>query len=349
MLLIGVIKIFFLSTLSFAVAIVCAPILARLLERHRFGKQIRDEASAPVFAKLHAAKAGTPTMGGVLIWGTTVLLVAVFHYGNLLFGGFFGNFDFFSRQQTLLPLGALIASALVGLVDDYYNIRKIGPNGGGLRMRHRIFIYTAIALVGALWFYTKLDWDLLRVPMLGNFNIGLWYIPFFVLVIVATSFSVNGTDGLDGLAGGPLLAAFGSMCAIAFIQGKIDLAAFCGVIAGALLAFLWHNINPARFFMGDTGAMSMGVTLGVVAMLTNTALFLPVIGSVFVLESLSVIAQVASKKLRGKKLFLSAPLHHHLEAVGWSEPRIVMRFWIIAGLSAAIGLVLFMVDRAFFM
>lgn len=348
--LLDVIKVLFLFALSFVVAIAWTPLLTHVLFKYKLGKQIRDEASAPIMAKLHQAKSGTPTMGGVLVWGTVLGLVVFFHYANKLFGGPILNLlDFFSRSQTLLPLGALVASALVGLVDDYWNVRRMGPKGGGLRMRHRLLLYTAIALIGAWWFHYKLDWDLFRVPFVDSFNIGWWYVPAFVFVIVATSFSVNETDGLDGLAGGVLLTSFAAYAVIAFVEGKTDLAAFCSVIVGALLAFLWFNVNPARFFMGDTGAMSLGVTLGIVAMLTNTALLLPIIGLVFVLESLSVIVQVASKRLRGgKKVFLSSPIHHHFEAIGWSEPRIVMRAWIIAAVSAVFGLVLAMIDIGYF-
>ena len=345
----AIIKILLLSTLSFITAILWTPLLTRVLFKYKLGKQIRTAESAPIFSSMHQAKSGTPTMGGVLVWGTALVLILAFHEANLLIGGtFFSTLDFLSRQQTLLPLGALVASAVVGLVDDYWNVRRIGPKGGGLRMRHRLLLYTLIAAVGAWWFYSKLGWDLFRIPFVGSYNIGPWYIPVFILVIVATSFSVNETDGLDGLAGGVLLSSFGAYAAIAFMQGKVDLAAFCGVICGALMAFLWFNINPARFFMGDTGAMSLGVTLGIVAMLTNTALLLPIIGLVFVLESLSVIVQVASKKFRGKKVFLSAPVHHHFEAIGWSEPKIVMRLWIIAAVSSVMGLVLALVDAGFF-
>ncbi len=346
----GVIKIFFLTTVSFLVAICWTPLLTNFLYKFKLGKQIRDAKSAPIFSKLHQGKSGTPTMGGILIWVTVLALALFFYFGNQWFGGpFFSWFNFLSRSQTLLPLGALVAAALIGVVDDYFNVRKIGPHGGGLTMAHRLVVYTVIALVGALWFYFKLDWDLLRVPFLGNFNIGWWYIMAFIVVIVATSFSVNETDGLDGLAGGVLLSSFGAYGAIAFMQGRTDLAAFCGVIVGALLAFLWFNINPARFFMGDTGAMSLGVTLGIVAMLTNTALLLPIIGFIFVLESASVIIQVSSKKLRGgKKVFRSAPIHHHFEAIGWSEPKIVMRFWIIAGVTSVMGFVMALIDIGFF-
>jgi phospho-N-acetylmuramoyl-pentapeptide-transferase len=287
-------------------------------------------------------------MGGILIWVTVLFLALLFFYlGQWTGWGIFKNLDFLTRSQTLLPLGALVASAIVGLIDDYLNTRKIGPNGGGFRMRHRILMYTLIAAVGAWWFYFKLDWHIIHVPFLGNFDIGLWYLPIFVFIIVATAFSVNESDGLDGLAGGLLLVSFGAYAAIAFSQGKIDLAAFCGVIAGALLAFLWFNINPARFFMGDTGAMSLGVTLGIVAMLTNSVLLLPIIGFLFVVESVSVIIQIISKKIRGKKVFLSTPIHHHLEAIGWPEPKIVMRFWVIAGMTAVVGLIISLMDRGF--
>lgn len=342
----ALIKILILSAISFVVTIVWTPLLTHVLYKYKLGKQIRDEASAPVFSQLHAKKSGTPTMGGVLVWATTLVLAIVFAYVWLFFPeSFLGRLSFLTRPQTLLPLGALVASALVGLVDDYWNIRRIGPNGGGLRMRHRLVIYTVIAAIGAWWFFFKLGWDFIHVPFLGDVTIGWWYIPLFIFIIVATAFSVNEADGLDGLAGGALLTSFGAYATIALIQGRVDLAAFCGVIIGALLAFLWFNINPARFFMGDTGAMGLGVTLGIVAMLTNAALFLPVIGFVFVIESVSVLVQLVSKKLRGKKIFRSTPIHHHFEAIGWPEPKVVMRFWVISMVTAAIGVALFLLDR----
>ena len=240
-----------------------------------------------------------------------------------------------------------MATALVGLFDDWLDVKGKGVmGGGGLTVTYRLLTYAFIALVGATWFYFKLDWTVLHVPFLGSFEIGWWYIPFFVFVIIASAFSVNESDGLDGLAGGLLLFAFASYGVISFSLGRYDLATFCGVIIGSLMAFLWFNINPARFFMGDTGAMSLGVTLGVIAMLTNYALLLPIIGFLFVMESLSVILQVLSKKLRnGKKIFISAPLHHHFQGKGWTEPKIVMRFWIIAGVSSSIGLILFLFDK----
>lgn len=343
----AIIKIFVLTTLAFALAMAWTPALTYVLFKYKLGKQIRDEKSAPIMSSMHKAKSGTPTMGGLLVWVTVLFLALLFFYlGQWTGWEIFKKFDFLTRSQTLLPLGALVASAIVGLVDDYLNVKRIGPNGGGLRMRHRLLMYVLIAAVGAWWFYFKLDWHTIHVPFLGNFDIGLWYLPIFIFIIVATSFSVNESDGLDGLAGGLLLVSFGAYAAIAFSQGKIDLAAFCGVISGALLAFLWFNINPARFFMGDTGAMSLGVTLGIVAMLTNSVLLLPIIGFLFAVESFSVIIQIISKKIRGKKIFLSTPIHHHLEAKGWSEPKIVMRFWVIAGVTAVIGLIISLMDKS---
>ncbi len=342
----SLIKVMFLTTLSFLITVLWTPLLTHYLYKYHLGKKIRAAAGAPIFFALHKQKSGTPTMGGLLIWVTTfvlaLVLAALAHWTN---APIFRNLNFLTRQQTLLPLAALVLAALVGLVDDLLNIRKIGPYGGGLSMKHRLLMYTVIAIGGAWWFSYKLGWDLLHVPFVGDFNIGWWYIPVFIFVIVATAFSVNEIDGLDGLAGGTLLAAFAAFGAIALAEGKVELAAFCGVIAGALLAFLWFNIPPARFIMGDTGAMSLGVTLGIVALLTNAALLLPVIGVLFVIESLSVIIQLLSKRFRGKKVFLSAPIHHHLEAIGWPEQKIVMRFWVIAAVTAALGVVLHLLDR----
>ncbi len=332
---------------AFALSVVCMPALVRLLRKAKMGKTIRDAASAPVMASLHKGKSGTPTMGGIVIWATTLFLALLFSASCAVFGE--GSractLNFLSRGQTWLPLGLMIAAALVGLVDDYWNVKRLGPKGGGLRVRHRLISYTLIAIMGAWWFYTKLDWNQLHIPFVGTYQIGVWYILFFIITIVATSHSVNVTDGLDGLAGGTLLAAFGAYAVIAWSQGRTDLATFCAAIIGALIGFLWFNINPADVFMGDTGAMSLGTVLGVVALMTNQPLLLLVIGLPFVVESASVLLQMTSKKLRhGKKIFLSSPIHHHFEAIGWSEPRIVMRFWLISFVLAGIGTMLALMD-----
>jgi phospho-N-acetylmuramoyl-pentapeptide-transferase len=332
--------------LAFTISAMSMPGLIRLLKRFKMGKSIRDAESAPVMAAKHAAKAGTPTMGGIVIWATVLLIVFFFAAGCSLFPGtWLCDANFLSRGQTWLPLGLMVLAALVGLVDDYLNIRRLGGGkGGGLRMRYRLLSYALVAVLGALWFYTRLDWDQLHIPFVGTYNIGLWYVPFFILVVVSTSFSVNEIDGLDGLAGGTLFASFGAYAVIAWSQGRFDLATMCAAIIGALIGFLWFNINPADIFMGDTGAMSLGTVLAVVALMTNQPLLLLIIGLPFVIEALSVIIQVTSKKLRGKKVFLSAPIHHHLEAIGWSEPRIVMRFWLISFVLAGVGVVLALID-----
>lgn len=343
-----VIKIGILTTLSFLLAFSLTPILTRYLYKYNLGKQVRDEtAKTPVFTKMHRKKIGTPTMGGILIWGTVFFLAIIIYVLSVLVESqTLRELNFLTRSQTWLPIAAMVASALVGLIDDYLNIKKIGPKGGGLSIKHKLLIYLGIALIGAYWFYFKLDWDIIHIPFWGNFEIGLWYIPIFIFIITATSFSTNELDGLDGLSGGTLLFSFIAFGAIAFMQGRFDLAAFCGVIVGALLAFLWFNIHPARFFMGDTGSMSLGISLGIVVMLTNSLFFLPIIGLLLVVESMSVIIQITSRKIRnGKKVFLSSPIHHHFEAKGWPEPKIVMRFWIIAFVCSIIGIILALMDK----
>lgn len=340
-------KILILSTMAFLAAVGWTPLLTYFLYKYKLGKSIRSAVTAPMFAELHKKKAGVPTLGGTLMWGTTFVIAMVFAFAFWLApSSFLGELNFLSRSQTWLPLAALVAAGVLGMADDFMNIYKLGPHGGGIDIRHRLAMYTIIAAVGAWWFYFKLGWDSLHVPLLGDITIGWWYIPFFIVVIVATSFSVNQTDGLDGLAGGTLASAFAAYAIISLVQGRYDLAALCAVIVGTLLAFLWFNIYPARFIMGDTGAMSMGVTLGVVAMLTNSALLLPVIGCVFVLETVTTLLQLASKKIFKKKIFLIAPIHHHFEAKGWPEPKVVMRFWVISWIGAGMGLIVALLDVA---
>lgn len=340
-------KILALATLSFVLALLWTPLLTHFLYRWRLGKSIRSAVAAPMFAKLHAKKAGVPTMGGLLMWVTPLALALIFFVVHAIDPDhFLGQLNFLSRPQTWLPLAALVAAGVVGLIDDYLNVRGIGPHGGGIHIRHRLVLYTIVAAIGAWWFYVKLGWDSLHIPLIGDVTIGWWYIPLFIGVIVLTSFSVNQTDGLDGLAGGTLASAFGAYAVIALIQGRVDLAAFCAVIMGSLFAFLWFNIFPARFIMGDTGAMSLGVTLGIVAMLTDSALLLPIIGIVFVVEAVTTVMQIISKRVFKRKIFLIAPIHHHFEAKGWPEPKVVMRFWLLSWIGAALGLIVALLDAA---
>ncbi|HLD20449.1 MAG TPA: phospho-N-acetylmuramoyl-pentapeptide-transferase [Patescibacteria group bacterium] len=341
-----IISLGIVSTIAFVVAMICTPLWTHVLYRWKLGKNIRNNGDTPVYSTLHEKKRGTPTMGGVLVWATT-LIVLFGLYGLSLVVPFawVKQLNFLSRFETWLPAAALASAACIGLADDILDIIKFGKYGIGIRFRYKLILYAGIAVVGALWFYYKLGWDVIRLPFFDTIAIGWWYIPLFMAVIIGTGFAVNEIDGLDGLAGGTLLAAYAAYGAIAFAEGKIHLAMFCGVIAGALLAFLWFNIYPARFFMGDTGSMSLGVTLGIIAMLTNYVLLLPIIGFLFVLEALSVVIQITARKVFKRKVFAVAPIHHHFEAKGWPEPKIVMRFWIISAVTATIGLVMMLIDR----
>lgn len=335
-----------MAGISFVAALFLTSIFVRVLGRYNLKKlNIRDEKSAPVFYQFHRQKSETPTMGGLIIWGTVIGLAVIFLIFQRFFDGFANYFNFVNRAETYLPLAAMLFAAILGLIDDILGIFRIGPKGGGLKVRHKLLIYTAIAAVGAWWFYFKLGFDALYIPFVGNVFIGVWYIPFFMFILIATAFSVNETDGLDGLAGGTMLFAFGALTLVAFVLQRYDLATMGAVILGALLAFLWFNIYPARFFMGDTGSMALGITLGVMAMLTNTALLLPFFALIPVLESLSVIIQLVSKKLFKRKIFLSTPIHHHFEGLGWPESQVTMRFWIISALASTFGLILFFLAK----
>jgi len=339
------IRVLGLGVLAFLAALGLTPFFVKFINRFQFHKQIRDKESAPIFFQLHQKKAGTPTGGGIIIWLAILGLACIFWILNLAFDGFWGYLDFVDRAETYLPIAAMLFAALLGLLDDALGILRIGPKGGGLKVRHKVIIYTSLALIGALWFFYRLEWDIIHVPFLGSYSIGWLYIPFFMFIIIASAFSVNETDGLDGLAGGVLLFAFTALTVVAFVMGRYHLAVFSAATIGAMLAFLWFNIHPARFIMGDTGSMALGITLGTIALLTNTALLLPFFAIIPVVESLSVITQVASKKIRKKKIFLSTPIHHHFEAIGWAESQIVMRFWIISTIATTLGLTIFFLDR----
>ncbi|MDO8663963.1 MAG: phospho-N-acetylmuramoyl-pentapeptide-transferase [Candidatus Liptonbacteria bacterium] len=341
------VRIIILTTIAFFAALAVTPLWSKFLAKYQVKKQIREEVAAPIFYGLHNKKAGTPTAGGIIIWSTVLGLALLFWLLAEFFDGAWDYFNFVNRAETYLPIAALLISALLGLLDDWLGVLKIGgASGGGLKIRYKSVFYLFIAAIGAWWFYFRLGWDVINVPFLGNFEIGWWYIPIFIFIVFASAFSANETDGLDGLLGGVALFAFVALITVAFTLHRYDLAAFGGMMVGALLAFLWYNIYPARFFMGDTGSMSLGVVIGLIAMLTNTTLILPFFTVILVIESLSVILQMASKKLRhGKKIFLSTPIHHHFEALGWPESQVTMRFWIISAVFCALGLVIFFLSR----
>ena len=340
-----VIRVLLLTLIAFVVAMLWTPLLTNFLYKYGVRTKIKEKSvdgkSAPIYHSLHKEKAGTPVMGGLLVWVTVLVLAIFFNLLGTWFGGYIKILDFLRRSQTWLPLFALVSTGVLGMIDDIKSARGTGTNkGGGMRFLYRFWWLMLIAILGGLWFYFKLNFSSIHVPGLGDFEIGWWYVPFFVFVILATAISSNETDGLDGLNGGVLLTAFSVYGVLAFIQHRVDLAAFCGVIVGSLMAFLWFNVHPARFFMGDTGAISLGTALGVVALLTNSVFVLPIICLIYVIESLSAAIQLTSKRLFGKKVFLSAPFHHHLQALGWPESKVVMRFWIFSGATAVLGLII---------
>ncbi|MBI4836714.1 MAG: phospho-N-acetylmuramoyl-pentapeptide-transferase [Candidatus Abawacabacteria bacterium] len=334
--------IFGYSTIAFLITMLLTPAFVGFLTKNKLGKQIREEAvdgaKAIIFQQLHGKKKGTPTMGGFLVWGVVAVLVLVsglLSYVNIIPE----TWSVLDRGQTYLPVFTLVVTGLLGALDDYYNIRGIGAKKG-IGAKPKFFWLTLFGLLGAWWFFAKLGYDQIHIPAIGDFVIGLWYIPLFAFVINASSNAVNVTDGLDGLASGLLIMAFGGFGVLAFMKGLVVLTAFCGMLIGGLTAFLWHNIPPARFFMGDTGSLSFGATLGVIAMMTNAVFMLPIIGFVFVIETLSSLLQIASKRFLHRKIFAITPLHHLCEHWGWPEYTVTMRFWIIGGLCAVIGVII---------
>ncbi len=331
-LLVGdVTQICLISVGAFLLAMALTPFYTYLAYRYRFWKKQRSTSTngelLQVFNKLHANKfrRNIPTMAGVIGVVTIALITFVF------------NFD---RGETWLPLAALVGGAAVGLIDDVINLRSDGKGVAGLRSNIKFAMIVAIGLVLGWYFFTKIGIDTVQIPFLGSIAIGWFIVPLFAFVVTATANAVNISDGLDGLAGGLLALSFAAFGVIALLQNQLMLAGFCFTVIGALLSYLWFNIYPARFFMGDVGSFAYGVTLGVVAILTNSLLLLPVIGILFVIEAGSSLLQITSKKFFKKRIFISAPIHHHLEAIGWPETKVTMRFWVIGCIAASFGVTL---------
>lgn len=341
---IDVIKIFTLGALSFLIAFWLTPVLIHVLYKYKlWRKRVREQSidgkQLNYFQKFHSdGETRTPRFGGLLIWTTPLILAVLFWVFSQTGIWWFQKLNFLSRDQTWLPFFVLISAALLGLLDDVLQVAGKGKYiGGGLSLRKRLILMGLIGLIGAWWFFVKLGVSTLHIPGYGDLEIGILYIPLFVLVMMAT-YSGGVIDGLDGLAGGAFASIFGAYAVTALFLGQVNLAAFCAVILGALLAFLWFNIPPARFYMGETGIMGLTATLTVVAFLTDSVLVLPIIGFLLVIESGSVILQLLSKKFRQKKIFLAAPLHHHFEAKGWPHYKVTMRFWIIGVVMAIVGI-----------
>lgn len=331
-------RIFIVASVAFFGAFLATPFWSNFLYKYKFWKKPKEETMdgrpATVFQQLHAEKhkRNIPTMAGVLFWLVVVLVTLKF---NL------------TRSQTYLPIFALASVGVIGAIDDWFNIRGIG-GVKGIRARHKMFWLVAVAAAGAYWFYYKLDFHSFHLPAVGSFDIGLWYIPVFIFVIVALANAYNITDGLDGLSAGLFVTAFTAYGILALVNNQVSSAIFCASVVGVLLAYLWFNIHPARFFGGDTYSLAFGATLGVVAMLIPDGVglaVLPLIAFIPMVETLSVIIQLTYRRLYGKKLFLIAPIHHHFEAIGWPETKVTMRFWVLGVVFAVLGVVIGMIGR----
>jgi phospho-N-acetylmuramoyl-pentapeptide-transferase len=335
----NLIMIFSYTIVSFLLAISLFPDFIRFVSEYKLTQKIREEGLsggiATLFRKLHSHKSGTPTMGGVVILASivgTVVLSRILSYFGIV------EHSILNRGETYLPLITLVTVGGLGIIDDYLNIRE-NSSQKGLSAKVKLWSLLIFSVLGAMWFSLKLEWSIIHIPGVGDFDIGLWYAPLFMFILVGTANAVNFTDGLDGLAGGLLAIAYGAFSVIAYFYGLPILSVFCAVVVGALVAFLWFNVPPAKIYMGDTGSLALGATLGVIAMLTNAVIILAIIGFIFVLETISIILQLFWKKVFKRKLFAIAPIHHHFEARGWSETQIVMRFWIVGAGAGVVGLI----------
>lgn len=319
-----------LALAGFLFSMFFTPIYTHFAYKYKFWKKQKqttvDGKALPIMTKLHAHKFKRvfPTMAGLV--GVIAVTATTWIF----------NLD---RGQTWLPLVGFLGGAFVGAIDDAINIFGSGRGAAGLRGPVKFFLISAVGLILGWFFAFKLGWTDILVPFVGDFTIGgVWVMLIFAFAVVATSNAVNITDGLDGLSGGLAMMAYGAYGVIALFQGNLMLFGFCLTVVGWLLSYIWFNVPPARFMMGDTGSFALGAGLGVVSMMTNSFLLLPIIGLPFVVETSSSLIQLISKKFFHKKVFISAPLHHHLEAKGWGEAKIVMRFWIVAGVCAILGI-----------
>ena len=348
----SLLKLFIPTASAFFVGMAMTPIVTHYLYKHelwkkRPGKIAPDGRATPIFNELHKHKeVGTPRMGGIIIWLSTLLVTILFVLiPDIWPNSVFGKMNFLSRNQTWLPLFTLVVASLVGLVDDFLQIRGVDSAKAGLSFTKRAVVVIILGLIGGWWFYAKLGMTSILIPFLGSLEIGVLIIPLFIATMLFL-FSSGVVDGLDGLSGGIMTTIFTAYAGIAFFQNQIDLAVLCGVIAGATLAFLWFNIPPARFYMSETGILGLTTTLTVVAFLTDSLLVLPIIALPLIVTSLSVMIQLGSKKFcNGKKVFLVAPLHHHFEAMGWPAYKVVMRYWVISVVVAIIGMIIALVGR----
>ncbi len=349
-----IVKVFIPATLAFFTGILLTPTFSSFLYKNKMwkkngGKKTRGGEATPVFDSLHKTKeVGTPKMGGVLIWLSALLVTGLLFLLDYFFSdSVTSKLDFLSRNQTWIPLSTLVLGGLVGLIDDGMEIKGGGDYiAGGLSLKKRLLIVAIVSGAIALWFFYRLEVSSIGLFFGGQeLYIGWLFVPLFIAVALGI-YSGGVIDGIDGLAGGIFASIFSAYAGIALFQNQVNLASFCAVVVGAILAFLWFNIPPARFYMSETGSMALTLTLTVVAFMTDSLggghglIVLPIIALPLVLTSLSDILQLSSKKVRGKKIFLIAPLHHHFEAMGWPAYKVTMRYWIIGVVCSVIGMIL---------
>ncbi|HEU0085845.1 MAG TPA: hypothetical protein VFQ59_02700 [Candidatus Paceibacterota bacterium] len=341
-----VVKIFAPTAMAFFIGLFITPIATHYFFQHRMWKRYcRDDSCGEEFHKIHNGEEElkTPRVGGIIIWMSVLLTTIIFFFGAVFFSNTLTDkLNFLSRNQTLIPFFTLLLGSFLGLWDDLvqiYGKGKIAQDDVSWRKWKALLVSLIALLIGA-WFYYKLGMVSIHIPFGGDLYLGALIIPAFIIVALAT-FSGGVIDGLDGLSGGVFASIFTAYSVIAFTNNQIDLAAFSAVLTGATLAFLWFNIPPARFYMGETGMMGLTIVLATLAFLTDSVLILPIIAFPLVLSSGSVIIQMLSKKFRnGKKVFRITPIHHHFESLGWPSYKVTMRFWILSVVFAIVGVIL---------
>jgi len=351
---ITIIKVLAPTAIAFMIGILITPLITHYLYQFEMWKKKSGKGvgygggQTPLFDALHNERdTNTPRMGGLVIWVSIVITILFLWTFQFIFPDrLLGTLNFLSRSQTWLPLCALLIGAFVGFIDDYLVVRGTGTHfAGGLPLSQRLFVVGTTAVLSGWWFYEKLEVSSVSLIGYGPVELGIFFIPFFVLVAIAI-YASSVIDGIDGLSGGTFMYIFTAYAGIAVYQNQIDLAAFCATVVGGLLAFLWFNVPPARFYMTETGIMALTMALTIVAFMTDTlgggegVSVLPVIGILLVITVFSDIVQLLSKKFLGKKVFLIAPIHHHFEAIGWPSEKVTMRYWILGFVFAVIGMLL---------
>lgn len=345
---ITIIKILIPATLAFIIGILITPVLTHYLFRYKVwkktgGKIALNGTDATEFNRLKGeGETKTPRMGGIIIWGSVLLTVVILFIFERLFPEFiFANLDFFSREQTWIPLSTLMIGAAIGFLNDFYDVTH---KGKGIRLSVRIIIISILSGLIGYWFYQKLGVTSIGIPFDGSLEIGILIIPFFILLTNAL-YASGVIDGIDGLSGGVFAAIFSSYAGVAIIQSQFEIAALCATITGAILAFTWFNIPPARFWMTETGSMALTLTLSVIVLMTDNlgdghgVFLLSIIGLPLIATVFSNVLQISYRKATGKKLFRIAPLHHHFEAIGWPSYKVTMRYWIISIICAILGII----------